>query len=144
LADISAATNAHKQSAVTFEVFILWLHNQRYYIHDVIGIKMMCRDLPYYEGIRAKTRREYKLHKNKHKNHTNSYIPLEMVHNFVVSGRSKRWLIRHSMASTAIYSSHDCGVIKHGGLSLDSQSLFFVASYQVSLCCYSGYLTFLL
>jgi len=33
---------------------------------------MMNRDLPYYEGIRAKTRREYKLHENKHENHVNS------------------------------------------------------------------------
>jgi len=27
---------------------------------------MTYRDLPYYEGIRAKIRREYKLYKNKH------------------------------------------------------------------------------
>jgi len=40
---------------------------------------MTYRDLPYYKGIRAKTRREYKLHKNKHKNHANSLhtVPLE-------------------------------------------------------------------
>jgi len=43
-------------------VFILWLCNQRYYNRDVIGIKMTYRDLPYYEGIRAKTRRECKVH----------------------------------------------------------------------------------
>jgi len=54
LADISAATNTCIQSAVTFEVFVLWLHNQCYYTHDVIGIKMAYRDLPYYEDIRAK------------------------------------------------------------------------------------------
>jgi len=64
LADISAATNTCKQSAVTFEVFVLCLCNQRYYTRDVLGIKMTHRDLPYYEGIRAKTYCEYKLHKN--------------------------------------------------------------------------------
>jgi len=32
---------------------------------------MMYRDLPYYEGIRAKTHHEYKLGENKHENHTN-------------------------------------------------------------------------
>jgi len=74
-----AATNTRKQSAVTFEVFVLWLCNQHYYTRDVIGIKMTYRDLPYYEGIRAKTRREYKLYKNKHKNHTNS------LHTFIQS-----------------------------------------------------------
>jgi len=73
-----AATNTGKQSAVTFEVFVLWLLNQWYYACDVMGIKMMHRDLPYCEGIRAKRCQEYKLHKNKHKNHTNSLcIPLE-------------------------------------------------------------------
>jgi len=72
LADISATKNSCKQSAVTFEVFILWVRNQRYYTRDVIGIKVMYRDLPYYKGIRAKTGCEYKLHKNKRKNHTNS------------------------------------------------------------------------
>jgi len=71
LADISAAKSTRKQSAVTFEVFVLWLHNQRYYSCDVIGIKMMYRDLPYCKGIRAKTHREYVFHKNNHKNHVN-------------------------------------------------------------------------
>jgi len=37
LADISTATNTRKQSAETFEVFVLWLCNQRYYTRDVIG-----------------------------------------------------------------------------------------------------------
>jgi len=36
---------------------------------------MTYRDLPYYKGIRAKTRREYKLHENKHVQ--TLYIPLE-------------------------------------------------------------------
>jgi len=54
LADISAATNTCKQSAVTFEVFLLLLRNQHYNARDVIGIKMMYRDLPYYEGISPK------------------------------------------------------------------------------------------
>jgi len=44
LANISATTNVHKQSAVTFEVFVLWLHNEHYYTCDVIGIKMTYRD----------------------------------------------------------------------------------------------------
>jgi len=44
--------NACKQSIVTYEVFVLWLHNQHHYnTHDLIGIKMTYRDLPYYEGI---------------------------------------------------------------------------------------------
>jgi len=40
---------------------------------------MTYRDLPYYEGIKAKTRRKYILHKSKHKNHANSLhtVPLE-------------------------------------------------------------------
>jgi len=37
LVDILAA---HKQSTVTFEVFVLWLHNQHYYTCGVIGIKI--------------------------------------------------------------------------------------------------------
>jgi len=40
-----------------------------HYTHDVIGIKMMHRDLSYYKGIRSKTRRV--LHEYKHKNHAN-------------------------------------------------------------------------
>jgi len=74
LADISAATNTCKQSAVTFGVFVLWLRNQCYYTRDVIGIKMMYRDLPYYEGIRAKTHHEYKIST---KITQTLYIPLE-------------------------------------------------------------------
>jgi len=42
---------------------------------------------------------------------------------FVVSGFFKCWLIRHSKASTAMYSSRKCGTIKHGELSLDSGSV---------------------
>jgi len=34
LADILATTNTRKQSAVTFEVFVLWLRNQHYYTPD--------------------------------------------------------------------------------------------------------------
>jgi len=30
-------------------------------------------DLPYYEGMRAKTCREYKLHENKHENYANPF-----------------------------------------------------------------------
>jgi len=54
LADISAVTNTRKQSAVTFEVFVLRLRNQRYYTCDVIGIQTTYRDLPYYKGISPK------------------------------------------------------------------------------------------
>jgi len=43
-----------------------------------------------------------------------------MIHNLVPYGHLKYWLIHHSMASTAIYSSHDCDAIKDGGPSLDS------------------------
>jgi len=71
LADIPPATHTCKQSAVTFEVSVLWLCNQHYYTHDVIGIKMMHRDLPYYKGMRAKTCDEYKLPENKYKNQAN-------------------------------------------------------------------------
>jgi len=71
LANISAGTNICKQSTGTFKVFVLWLRNEHYYTCDVIGIKMMHRDLPYFEGIGAKTHCEYKLHENKHENHAN-------------------------------------------------------------------------
>jgi len=57
--------HTRRQSTVTFEVFVLWLHNQCYYTHDVIRIKMIHRDLPYYEVMRAKTCCENKLHENK-------------------------------------------------------------------------------
>jgi len=66
-------TNTLKQSTVNFKVFVLWLCNQRYYTREVIGIEILHRNLPYYEGIRAKTHREsrheYKHHENKHENH---------------------------------------------------------------------------
>jgi len=108
LANISATKNTCKQSAVTFKVFVVWLRNQYYYTHDVIGIKMTHRDLPYYEGIRAKTRHEYKLHENKHQNHPNHLHTFRKWSitwsQFVLSARSKHWLIFHSMACTAIYS----------------------------------------
>jgi len=114
-----AAKNTCKQNTVTLKVFVLWLCNQRYYTHDVIGIKMTYRDLPYYEGIGAKTWRDYKLHKNKHKNHANS------LHTFrkwsitwSLCSHLKHWLIHHSMASTVIYSPHECGEIKDGRPSL--------------------------
>jgi len=71
LADILAAMLTCKQSAVAFKVIVLWLCNQHLYTRDVIGIKMTNRDLLYYEGVKAKTCREYKFHKNKHKNHAN-------------------------------------------------------------------------
>jgi len=47
LANISATKNTHKQSAVAFKVFVLWICNQHYYICGVIGIEMTYRDLPY-------------------------------------------------------------------------------------------------
>jgi len=70
LANILAATNTGKQSAVTFEVFVLWLRNQRYYTGDVIGIKMTYRDLAYYEGISPKHAVNIKITQT-------VYIPLE-------------------------------------------------------------------
>jgi len=39
LTGVLAATNTRKQSTITFEVFVVWLRNQHYYICDVIGIK---------------------------------------------------------------------------------------------------------
>jgi len=108
-------------------VFVLWLCNQYYYTHDVIWIKITCRDLPYYEDIRTNTYHEYKLHKTKHKNHSNALHTFtkwsKTSSRFVISSRSKLWLICHSMVSTAIYSSCDCSAIKHGRRSLDSRSV---------------------
>jgi len=77
LADILAATNTCKQSAVTFEMFVLWLRNQCYYNCDVIGIKMMHRDLPYYEGIRPKHAVNINFMKTSTKITQTVYIPLE-------------------------------------------------------------------
>jgi len=131
-------------------MFVLWLRNQRYYIHDVIGIKMMYRDLPYYEGISAKTCREYKL---KHKNHANSIHTFRKWSitwsQFVLSGCSKHWPILHSMVSTAIYSSRDCNAIKHEpGFRKceENQSPFFVASllFNVVLALVAWWINFCL
>jgi len=77
LANILAATHTHKQSAVTFEVFVLWLRNQRYYTRDVIGIKMTYRDLPYYEGVRPKHAVNINFTKTSMKIMQAVYIPLE-------------------------------------------------------------------
>jgi len=51
------------------------------------------------------------------------------------------------MASTAIYSSRNCGQLKMADQTqipevLRKEITVFVALNQVSLCCYSGYLTF--
>jgi len=73
---------------------------------------MTYRDLPYYEGTRAKTHHEYKIHDTKILQ--TLYIPL---HNFVLSGCTKRWLIHHSMACTAIYSSCDSEITKNGWIA---------------------------
>jgi len=116
------ATNTRKQSAVTFKVFVLWLPNQHYYTCDSIGIKMTYRDLRYYEDIRAKTRRECKLHENKHENHANHLHTFRKWSTtwsqFVLwSTCSKHWLIHHSMVCTAIYSSHDSNIIKYARIA---------------------------
>jgi len=74
---LAATTNTRKQSIVTFEVFVLWLCNQCYYTHDVIGIKMMHRDLPYYEGIRPKHVVNINFTKTSTKITQIVYIPLE-------------------------------------------------------------------
>jgi len=112
-----AATNTCKQSAVTFEVFVLWLCNHCYYTCDVIGIKMMHRNLPYYKGIRTKTCCEYKLHKNSLHTFRKWSITWSQ---FVLSSHLKHWLIHHSMA---IYSSCECSAIKDGTPCLDSGSV---------------------
>jgi len=110
LANISAPTNTRKQSAETFEMFVLWLRNQHYFTCDVIGIKMTHRDLPYYEAIRPKQVMNINFTKTSTKMMQTVYIPLSITWSqVIVSGSSKHWLIRHSMASTAIYSSRDCG-----------------------------------
>jgi len=49
LSDILAAMNTCKQSAVTFEVFVLWLCDQHYYTHDVMGHLGI---YPRYEGLK--------------------------------------------------------------------------------------------
>jgi len=166
-------------------VFVLWLHNQRYYTRDVVGVKMThrdwlmidwliiylfkpqssrtsrsslpegihtynykvqhTRDLPYYEGIRAKIRCEYKLHENKHENDTSS------LHTF---GLSLFYPIVQSIGWFAIqwrvqlYTAHVIPVQSNMAdrawipeVWRKPVSIFFVASYQVKLCCYSGYLT---
>jgi len=108
LADILAATHTCKQSIITFKVVVLWLHNQHYYTHE---IKITYRDLPYYEGVRAKTHHEYKLHENKPRKSCKSftYVPLK---NAPLLGPTLSYLvvlnvvlIHHSIACTAIYSS---------------------------------------
>jgi len=82
---------------------------------------MTCGYLPYYEGIRAKTRHEYKLPENKHKNHTNSLHTFRKWSitwsQFVLSSHSKHLLIRYSMASTAIYSSCGSGANKQAWIA---------------------------
>jgi len=99
---------------------ILKPFNSGFWNLDQSSIKMTYRDLPYYEGIRAKACREYKLHKNKHENSLHTFRKWSITWSqFVVSTHSRRWLIRHSMASTAIYSSL---AIKHGGPRLASGS----------------------
>jgi len=64
---------------------------------------------------------------NKHKSHANSLHTFRIWSitwsQFILSGCSKHWLIRHSMASTAIYSSCEYGAIKDGRPSLDSRSV---------------------
>jgi len=57
------------------------------------------------------------------------YLPIE---NVGPSSHSKRWLIRHSMASTVIYNSRDCSAIKHGEPSLDFRSV--KKTSRCSLC----------
>jgi len=52
---------------------------------------------------------------------------------FVLSGCSKHWLICHSMVSTAIYGSCDCGAIKSGRPSLDSGSVKKTSPFYVML-----------
>jgi len=82
---------------------------------------MTYRDLPYYEGIRAKTCREYKLHENKHKNHANHLQKWSITWSqFIVSTCYKQWLINHSMAFTG---SCDSDIIKYGGLNQDCGSV---------------------
>jgi len=67
---------------------------------------MMHRDLPYHEGIRAKARHKYKLHKkiSTTKIMQALYIALE---NGPFSGHSKHCLIRHSFVSSMTYSLRD-------------------------------------
>jgi len=133
LANISVTTNTHKQSTVTFEVFVLWLYNQHYYTCDIIGIKMTYRDLPYYEGIRLKHSVNIYFMKISTTITQTIYIPLKMIHNFIVSTPSKHWLICHSMLCTAIYSSRDSDPIKYGRPSQDCGSVKKTSSYSSSL-----------
>jgi len=125
-------------------MFVLWLRNQRYYACDIIGIKMTHRIYPTTKLPRPKHSVNINFTKNKHKNHANSLHTFRKWpiawSQFVLSRRSKHCLIRHSMASTAIYRTWrtEPGFWK----CEENQSPFLVASYQVSLCCYSSYLAF--
>jgi len=66
--------HTRKQSTVTCKVFT---QSMLLCTCDVIEIKMIYQDLPYYEGMRANTHHEYKLHENNHEIMQTNYLPLE-------------------------------------------------------------------
>jgi len=68
-----------------------------HYTFDVIGITMTYRDLPYYEGMRAKTHCKNKLHENKKENHpVHTFRKCSITWSqFVVFTSNQCWLIRH-------------------------------------------------
>jgi len=71
--------NTRKQSAVTFEVFVLWLCNQHYYTHDVIGIKMMHGIYPAMKVLGPKHTLNINCIKISAKITQTLYVPLENV-----------------------------------------------------------------
>jgi len=56
---------------------MMLMHNQHYYTCDVIGIKMTYKDLPYYEGMRAKHVMKINFMKISTKIMQTLHIPLE-------------------------------------------------------------------
>jgi len=99
--------------AVTFIVFVLWLHNQHYYTHDVIGIKWCKGIYPTRKISGPKHAVNINFTKISRKIMQTLYIPLSMT--WSLSGRSKHWPIHHSMACTAIHSLRDSDIIKKNG-----------------------------
>jgi len=149
LADILATTNTRKQSAVTLLLKCLFygFNNQHYYTCDIIGIKMT------YKGFtllwKYRSHRDYKLHENKYEKHANplhTFRKLSITSSYLFA-LTVGWFAIQWHVHATIYNSCDSKKIKNGGPSTlwkceENQSLLFVTSYQVSLGCYSGYLTF--
>jgi len=75
---------------------------------------IMYRDLPYYEGPKHAVNISFMKISMKIMQTIHTFITWSQ---FIVSTRSKHWLIRHSMVFTAIYSSHDSDIPYNGLIS---------------------------